>query len=150
MVCNLFLKLSSGTALLVTRASHGIRKRDHGSRKAGPADRQACIEISPHSHYLLSRKQTNKRGTAVRSPETAGARDEGPSRSAAGSRNQRRHCICGKCPTYTECMRESGDLLFCINGKSPACMFEKKECLCPSCTVCGERRLTGEYFCIRN
>ncbi len=45
-------------------------------------------------------------------------------------------CICAKCPTYTSCMKENEELLFCFAGKS-TCVADKKACICPSCPVTG-------------
>jgi len=61
----------------------------------------------------------------------------------------RLQCICDGCPTYNECMLEKEELLFCIGGKSPACTFEKKGCLCPTCPVTDLAGLKKAYYCIR-
>lgn len=61
----------------------------------------------------------------------------------------RRKCICGSCPSYNECMRAGVELLFCIVGKSPDCIFEKKGCICPSCPVTKILGLKKAYYCIR-
>lgn len=61
----------------------------------------------------------------------------------------RKKCICGTCPSYTECMRASEELLFCVTGKSPDCIFEKKGCLCPSCPVTKILGLKKAYYCVR-
>jgi len=61
----------------------------------------------------------------------------------------RKKCICGECPSYTECMRAAEELLFCLAGKSPDCIFEKKGCLCPSCPVTKILGLKKAYYCIR-
>ncbi|OPY36672.1 MAG: hypothetical protein A4E35_01779 [Methanoregula sp. PtaU1.Bin051] len=58
-------------------------------------------------------------------------------------------CICNSCLTYNECMREKGELLFCIRGRSPSCTFEKKGCTCPTCPVTKLAGLSRTYFCIR-
>lgn len=61
----------------------------------------------------------------------------------------RLQCICDGCPTYNECMRERRELLFCIEGKSPACTFEKRGCLCPNCPVTETAGLSKAYYCVR-
>ncbi|MDD1694640.1 MAG: DUF2769 domain-containing protein [Methanoregula sp.] len=61
----------------------------------------------------------------------------------------RKECICGPCPSYTECMRAGEELLFCVAGKSPDCIFEKKGCLCPTCPVTQVLGLKKAYYCIR-
>jgi hypothetical protein len=61
----------------------------------------------------------------------------------------RKKCICDPCPTYNECMRAAGELLFCVTGKSPDCTFEKKGCVCPTCPVHQSLGLKKAYYCIR-
>lgn len=58
-------------------------------------------------------------------------------------------CICGPCPSYTECMRAAGELLFCVTGRSPDCIFEKKGCICPTCPVWTALGLKKAYYCIK-
>jgi len=58
-------------------------------------------------------------------------------------------CVCGRCPTYNECMRENGEMISCINGRSPVCTFDKKACMCLTCPVKFSRGLRNAYFCIR-
>jgi len=55
-------------------------------------------------------------------------------------------CICGKCPTYSDCMREKKEALFCAMGKS-GCTAVKKGCLCPACPVTRELGLKHGYYC---
>jgi hypothetical protein len=61
----------------------------------------------------------------------------------------RKLCICEPCPSYTECMRAGTELLFCVVGKSPDCIFEKKGCACPRCPVTPLLNLKKAYYCIR-
>ena len=61
----------------------------------------------------------------------------------------RKKCICERCPTYNECMRADESLLFCVRGKSLTCTFEKKGCICPTCPVTAALHLKKFYFCIR-
>jgi hypothetical protein len=61
----------------------------------------------------------------------------------------RKKCICGRCPTYNECMRADESLLFCLTGRSETCTFEKKGCLCPTCPVTMDLGLKSAYYCIR-
>jgi hypothetical protein len=51
-------------------------------------------------------------------------------------------CICGTCPTYSACMSESKEALFCAVGKS-GCIIDKEECLCQSCPIDKEYLLTA-------
>ncbi len=61
----------------------------------------------------------------------------------------KKKCICGPCPSYTECMRAGSELLFCVTGKSQDCMFEKKGCICPTCPVRAVLGLKKAYYCIK-
>jgi hypothetical protein len=61
----------------------------------------------------------------------------------------RMKCICEPCPSYNECMRAEGSLLFCIEGRSAACTFEKKGCICPTCPVTKVLGLRRAYYCIK-
>jgi len=61
----------------------------------------------------------------------------------------RARCICEPCPTYNECMRADNALLFCVNGKSPTCTFDKKGCVCPACPVKPVLGLIRAYYCIK-
>ncbi|MGD1003896.1 MAG: DUF2769 domain-containing protein [Methanoregulaceae archaeon] len=58
------------------------------------------------------------------------------------------HCICVNCQTYNECMREKGEILFCIIGRSPMCTFDKKVCACLLCPVKDNYRFSNLYYCI--
>jgi hypothetical protein len=58
-------------------------------------------------------------------------------------------CICDPCPSYTECMRSNGELLFCVTGKSPDCKFDRKGCICPTCPVKPLLGLKRAYYCIK-
>ncbi len=56
-------------------------------------------------------------------------------------------CMCARCPTYDDCARKKGELLFCIGGKS-ACKLEKYGCVCGMCPIEKIKGFTGVYFCI--
>ena len=60
----------------------------------------------------------------------------------------RAKCICGKCPTYNDCMKEKKEALFCALGKS-GCTATKKGCLCPACPVTRELGLRHGYYCMQ-
>jgi hypothetical protein len=62
---------------------------------------------------------------------------------------QKDRCVCSGCPTFNECMREKGELLYCLVGRSPTCTFEKKGCICPTCPVKDVAGLRKAYYCIR-
>ena len=51
-------------------------------------------------------------------------------------------CSCMDCPTYSQCMKENGQILFCSTGKSD-CRVEMKECICDGCPVDKEYHLTA-------
>lgn len=57
-------------------------------------------------------------------------------------------CICGECPSYTSCLKEKDELLFCATGKSE-CTIGMKSCICPTCPVTGIMGLSHAYYCIR-
>jgi len=57
-------------------------------------------------------------------------------------------CICGKCPTYNDCMKNKKEALYCALGKS-ACAITKKACLCPTCPVTAMLGLKHGYYCIK-
>lgn len=61
--------------------------------------------------------------------------------------NDRGGCICGPCPSYSECMRGNEDFMFCVRGKTPDCMFDLKGCSCPQCTVRPAESPITSYFC---
>ena len=46
-------------------------------------------------------------------------------------------------------MQAGNELLFCVTGKSPDCIFEMKECLCPGCPVTVILGLDKAYYCIK-
>ena len=55
-------------------------------------------------------------------------------------------CLCGTCRTYTYNGLKSR--LFCGIGKSKNTL-QMKECVCISCLVFIENKLSGYYFCIK-
>jgi hypothetical protein len=56
-------------------------------------------------------------------------------------------CSCPKCPTYTRCMKEKGERMFCWTGKSP-CPVNPTGCLCPSCPVAALMGYSKTYYCV--
>ena len=66
----------------------------------------------------------------------------------AGIAEDRKRCICDPCPSYNECMRADGGLLFCSTGKIADCTFGMKGCSCPACPVWKARNLRKAYYCI--
>jgi hypothetical protein len=58
-------------------------------------------------------------------------------------------CICHECPTYTNCARESKELLFCLLGKT-RCPVDERTCLCPQeCGVYKKYDLKLSFYCSR-
>lgn len=57
-------------------------------------------------------------------------------------------CLCEKCPSYNDCMRDKGELLFCSLGKS-SCKVEMIGCICPTCQVTRIMGLTHAYYCAK-
>lgn len=55
-------------------------------------------------------------------------------------------CICGRCPSYNECMKEKMDGLFCARGKTD-CALTRAGCICGECALYTEYQLSGGYFC---
>ena len=62
--------------------------------------------------------------------------------------DRKKLCICGSCPSYTECAAKKRESLYCVLGKSP-CFQEKIGCLCPSCQVYKQTGLKKSYYCER-
>jgi len=60
----------------------------------------------------------------------------------------RQKCICRDCPTYNSCAGDSGELLYCIIGKSFRCITEDFGCVCPSCPLVDEAGLDYLTFCL--
>ena len=56
-------------------------------------------------------------------------------------------CACRGCPSYTYCMREIAESLYCAREKS-RCSVGTLTCKCPSCEVWRECGLSSSYFCM--
>ena len=63
-------------------------------------------------------------------------------------RKFREKCICRDCPTYNFCAGDSGELLYCIIGRSFRCITEDFGCVCPSCPLVDEIGLEYLTFCL--
>lgn len=59
----------------------------------------------------------------------------------------RKRCICLRCPSYAECVRDEKQLLFCIEGKA-RCSLEKYGCICGDCPVHKSKGFSDYYYCI--
>jgi aldose sugar dehydrogenase len=58
-------------------------------------------------------------------------------------------CVCPGCPTYTDCMRDAAEVLFCARGVS-TCSPTAVSCKCGGCSVWGHYGLSSYYFCIKD
>ena len=58
-------------------------------------------------------------------------------------------CICGTCPTYTECAKNAQEGFFCGNGKSFMCITFDKGCICKTCPVAADLGLTNSDYCLK-
>jgi len=56
-------------------------------------------------------------------------------------------CVCGRCPTYNDCMKGKKEAMFCWNGKS-SCKPPKKGCLCQTCPVTPMMGLKHGIYCV--
>jgi len=56
----------------------------------------------------------------------------------------RKNCLCPKCPSYSHDCK--GEILYCSLGKSK-CDIKAAGCICNTCPVYFENRLSGLYFC---
>lgn len=56
-------------------------------------------------------------------------------------------CVCPKCPSFNECMKEKNEVLYCARGKT-GCEVPKKGCLCGGCPVHLENGLDKWYYCL--
>ena len=56
-------------------------------------------------------------------------------------------CRCPNCPTYSKCMKDDDEVLYCARAKS-GCEVEPKGCSCPGgCPVYKDYGLTSAYYC---
>ncbi|MGD8505818.1 MAG: DUF2769 domain-containing protein [Candidatus Bathyarchaeota archaeon] len=63
--------------------------------------------------------------------------------------SKKKLCICSGCPTYNKCASENKELLYCALGKSPLCITEENNCICPTCPLTEQMGLNHQYFCTR-
>ena len=57
-------------------------------------------------------------------------------------------CICPDCPTYNDCAHGGRELLYCIYGRSFACITEDLGCMCPACPLIEDLGLLNLTFCL--
>jgi hypothetical protein len=58
-------------------------------------------------------------------------------------------CICGTCPSYTDCARNAGERFYCIVGRSFICITHDKGCTCRSCPVTSDLGLKFHDCCMK-
>jgi hypothetical protein len=56
-------------------------------------------------------------------------------------------CVCGGCPSYSDCMRDNNEILYCAREKSQ-CDVTRKGCLCGACPLAAEYGLDKYFYCI--
>jgi hypothetical protein len=76
-------------------------------------------------------------------------KDMSPEEQARWIDDNKKICICPKCPTYTNCAQNNKESLFCAIGKSFMCIPAEKSCICPSCPVTKAIGLKNMSFCTR-
>lgn len=64
-----------------------------------------------------------------------------------GMEEEKKLCLCPKCPTYNQCTGEKNQLLFCAMSKSEECEVSRIQCICPTCPVTDDYGLSSLYFC---
>jgi hypothetical protein len=55
-------------------------------------------------------------------------------------------CICGGCPSYSACMKDKTEALYCARGSSE-CEIPRNGCLCGACALTSEFNLDETYYC---
>jgi hypothetical protein len=76
-------------------------------------------------------------------------KDMSPAEGAKAIEGLKAKCICGGCPTYTNCAKNAKEILFCAMGRSFMCIPAEKQCICPTCPVAKELQLKNNFFCTR-
>jgi hypothetical protein len=71
---------------------------------------------------------------------------ETKARRVADTEENAKICACPLCPTYDECMKGRGELLYCARASSD-CEVVRKGCVCGQCTVAVRARLSLNYYC---
>jgi hypothetical protein len=56
-------------------------------------------------------------------------------------------CICRRCPSYSECMKDSNEGFFCILGKSD-CKINVDTCMCTGCPAYQSFKLKNDFYCV--
>jgi hypothetical protein len=56
-------------------------------------------------------------------------------------------CVCRVCPSYSDCMKENDEILYCARKKS-TCDVARKGCKCGTCPLTAEFDLDKLFYCI--
>ena len=62
---------------------------------------------------------------------------------------EKARCMCGTCPSYTDCARDAGEKFYCVVGRSFICITEDKGCTCRSCPVTSDLGLRFHDCCLK-
>jgi len=58
-------------------------------------------------------------------------------------------CFCPTCPSYNECAKSKGELIFCaVSAGKSECPFPMNGCHCLGCPVYQENNLRSNYYCV--
>ena len=58
-------------------------------------------------------------------------------------------CICGTCPSYTDCAKNANEGFYCVVGRSFICITHDKGCTCRSCPVTSGLGLRFHDCCLK-
>jgi len=58
-------------------------------------------------------------------------------------------CMCGTCPSYTDCARNANERFYCVVGRSFMCITHDKGCTCRSCPVTSDLGLRFHDCCLK-
>ncbi len=76
-------------------------------------------------------------------------KDFGPEEVRNLIEENKKKCVCAKCPSYNDCAARKRELLYCLVGKSRECQLDELGCICPDCPVTVELDLKNLYYCTR-
>ena len=62
---------------------------------------------------------------------------------------EKARCMCGTCPSYTDCARDADEKFYCVVGRSFICITEDKGCTCRSCPVTSDLGLRFHDCCLK-
>ena len=62
---------------------------------------------------------------------------------------EKARCMCGTCPSYTDCARNANERFYCVVGRSFMCITHDKGCTCRSCPVTSDLGLMFHDSCLK-